>query len=95
MRNCDIKFTSEAWGELKNHLLQHNVIIESLYICCYYHSVLNRNDILCRCILNALETEPIPAELSGLDALRKQLIQRAKSFQMIVRLGMYIGKVPG
>ena len=47
-----------------------------------------------RCVLNGLVTEPIPDELKSLDALSKQLIQRAKAFQTIVRLGTYSGKVP-
>ena len=48
----------------------------------------------CRYFLNGLESEPIPAELANLDALSKQLIQRAKAFQTIVRLGTYTAKVP-
>ena len=49
-----------------------------------------------RCILNGLITEPVPDELKGLDALSRQLIQRAKAFQMVVRLGtyMYSGNQP-
>ena len=65
MRNCDIKFMSEAWVESKNHPLQYNenINVESLYVCSYCCPILNRNDILCRCILNGLKTEPNPAEL--------------------------------
>ena len=48
----------------------------------------------CQCFLNGLESEPIPAELANLDALSKQLIQRAKAFQTIMRLGTYTAKVP-
>ncbi|KAL5502532.1 hypothetical protein EMCRGX_G009328 [Ephydatia muelleri] len=47
-----------------------------------------------RCVLNGLVTEPTPPELKSLNALCKQLIQRAKAFQIIVRLGTYSGKVP-
>ena len=36
----------------------------------------------------------MPKELTGLDALSKQLIQRAKAFQTVVRLGTYTAKVP-
>ena len=38
--------------------------------------------------------EEIPDELSQLDALGRQLVQRAKPFQTIIRLGTYTGKVP-
>ena len=47
-----------------------------------------------RCILNSLQTVPIPPELSKLDALSSQLIQRAKCYQTVVRLGTYTAKVP-
>ena len=47
-----------------------------------------------RCVLNGLETVPIPEELQKLDPLSKQLIQRAKAFQTVVRLGTYTKKVP-
>ena len=47
-----------------------------------------------RCVLNGLHTVPIPTELTLLDSLSRQLIQRAKCYQTIVRLGTYTGKVP-
>ena len=56
--------------------------------------ILNKNTMPARCVLNGLVTEPVPDELKSLDALSKQLIQRAKAFQTIVRLGTYSGKVP-
>ena len=46
------------------------------------------------CALNGLHTVPIPSELSKLDLLSAQIIQRAKSDQTIVRLGTYTAKVP-
>ena len=47
-----------------------------------------------RCVLNGLQTVPVPTELNILDPLSRQLIQRAKCYQTIVRLGTYTGKVP-
>ena len=47
-----------------------------------------------RCVLNGLYTEPVPEELSSLNNLETQFIQRTKCFQTVVRLGMYTGKVP-
>ena len=47
-----------------------------------------------RCIRNGLTTVPIPPELSKLDALSSQLIQKTKCYQTVVRLGMYTAKVP-
>ena len=45
-------------------------------------------------MLNDLYTEPIPKELSNLNAIENQLIQCAKCFQTVVRLGTCTGKVP-
>ena len=47
-----------------------------------------------RCVLNGLQTVPIPPQLAALDPLSKQLIQRTKCYQTIVRLGTYTAKVP-
>ena len=47
-----------------------------------------------RCVLNGLKTESIPVELTKLDSLSCQLIQKAKCYQTIVRLGTYTAKVP-
>ena len=41
------------------------------------------------CVLNGLQVVEIPAELSGLDCLGKQFIQRAKAYQTVVQLGTY------
>ena len=41
-----------------------------------------------------IETEQLPEELQNLHPLSTQLIQRAKAFQAVYRLGTYTGKVP-
>ena len=77
MKNCDIKFKSHAWESLKENLLRlyENVKLESLYVCSYCCPILNANNIPCCCVLNGVQTEPVPSELSGLDALSKQLVK--------------------
>ena len=84
------------WQKLKQHILQQDkdVNIDSLYICRYCRLCLNSNSMPSRCILNGLVTETVPGELAHLDALSKQLIQRAKAFQTVVRLGSMTAKVP-
>ena len=47
-----------------------------------------------RCVLNGLMVEPVSSKLESLDPLSKQMIQRAKAFQAVYRLGTYTGKVP-
>ncbi|KAL5505298.1 hypothetical protein EMCRGX_G006706 [Ephydatia muelleri] len=87
------KYETDTWQRLKAHVLQ-NGVTEQLYICQYCRPFLNKNTIPARCVLNGLVTELIPDELKSLNALSKQLIQRAKAFQTIVRLGTYSSKVP-
>ena len=88
------KYETDAWQRTKAHVLQNGVTEQLLYICQYCRPFLNKNTIPARCVLNGLVTEPTPPELKSLNALCKQLIQRAKAFQIIVWLGTYSGKVP-
>ena len=64
-----------------------------LHVCDNCHCSVHSNALLARCILNGLLTDPVPEELSKLNSLETQLIQCAKAFQTIVRLGTYTGKV--
>ena len=50
---------------------------KTLYVCAYCRPILNNNKIPNRCILNRLITEPVPDELMKLNALERQLIQKA------------------
>ena len=90
------KYNSPMWNRLKQHLLEIDPDIRDiiLYICNHCRPILNNNQMPNWCILNGLITEPVPDELAKLNVLERQLIQRAKAFQMIVRLGTYTGKVP-
>ena len=74
--------------------INHDAAKETHYVCQYYQPRLNSNELPCRCVLNGLEVDPVPSELESLDQLNKQLIQRAKAFQAVFRLGTYTGKVP-
>ena len=65
-----------------------------LTVCQYCRPCLNNDKMPSRCILNGLVTEAVPGELARLDALSKQLIQRAKAFQTVVKLGSITAKVP-
>ncbi|KAL5488752.1 hypothetical protein EMCRGX_G017739 [Ephydatia muelleri] len=85
------KYETDAWQRTNALVLQNGVTEQLLYICQYCRPFLNKNTIPARCVLNGLVTEPTPQELKSLNALCKQLIQRAKAFQIIVRLGTYSG----
>ena len=91
--NSEHKFNSETWQRLKQHIVTKNsqVCMDSLFVCTYCSPILNSNNTPNHCVLHGLELDEVPVELSGLDALSKQLIQRAKAFQTVVRLGTYTG----
>ena len=65
---------------------KETVSLQNLYVCQYCNLRLVKNFMPNRCILNGLTTEAVPKEISTLDALSVQLIQRAKAFQTVVRL---------
>ena len=89
------KWKTEMWQTLltyvKNCETDCNI---DYYVCKYCLKELNHSKMPARCVLNELYTVPIPHELAGLDRLSCQLIQRAKAFQTIIRLGTYTGNVP-
>ena len=76
------------WPRLKNFITQNYPAATDHYLLIIYVQILQSPCKLPpRCVLNGLQTVPIPSELSKLDSLSTQLIQRAKSYQTIVRLG--------
>ena len=85
------------WDELKAYVLKYSPAVSGrvMYMCTYCKTRVRSGDMPVRCVLNGLQTVCIPSELAKLDPLSKQLIQKAKCYQTIVRLGTYTGKVPG
>ena len=63
-------------------------------MCNYCKQSIKIDNMPPRCVLNGLETVEIKAPLAKLDRLSRQLIQRAKCYQTVVRLGTYTHKVP-
>ena len=82
--------------QLKNYLLEKDPGLggKTLDVCTHCRPILNENKLPGRCVLNGLYNELVPEELSSLNNLETQFIQRAKCFQTAVRLGTYTGKVP-
>ena len=89
-------FNSDVWNTLKCHIVKGKSDARNhvLYMCTYCKPMIRRNLMPPRCVLNGLQTVPIPMELAVLDPLSRQLIQRSKCYQTIVRLGTYTGNVP-
>lgn len=91
-----VKYSSRIWKTLKTYISDRNsdAAILTHYVCQYCRPILNRNEMPCRCVLNGMETDAVPEELKNLDPLSKQLLQKAKSFQAVYKLGTYSGNVP-
>ena len=91
------KLGNSVWSRMKEYILgqcPNTDEVGTLYMCHYCKSSIKNNKLPPRCVLNGLQQVPIPAELAKLDALSAQLIQLAKCYQTVVRLGTYTGKVP-
>ena len=67
---------------------------DPVYICNYCHPKVKVGIMPSRCVLNGLETPPIPKELKALDPFTVKFLQLAKAFQTVVRLSTYTNKVP-
>ena len=93
---CGDTLTTDVWCRSKNFVLTRNptAVNEQHYLCSYCKPSIRDNVLPIRCVLNGLETVPVPPELAELDALSTQLIQRAKCYQIVVRLGTYTKKIP-
>ena len=87
---------SQVWKELEMFLTQYDPSFNSkaLLICNHCKLQIRSNKMPARCVLNNLQCEPLPDELKNLDPLSSQLIQLAKCYQTVVRLGTYTAKVP-
>ena len=87
-----------VWSRLRDHIASSESdqcnMETTLYICHYCKSKIKMNSLPPRCVINGLQTIAIPQELLSLDPLSSQLIQLAKCYQTIVRLGTYTAKVP-
>ena len=92
--NISDNLGSEVWQRLKTFILQHNPSACDMFMCKYCKPLIRNNKLPAHCVLNGLQLDPVPPELAKLDSLSKQLIQRAKCYQTVVRLGTYTGKVP-
>ena len=90
-------FDTNVWPLLKAFWQRANPDADEkqpLYMCNYCKTRIKRGNMPPRCVLNGLQLVPIPPELYKLDSLSKQLIQRAKCYQVVVRLNTYTAKVP-
>ena len=87
---------SKVWPALKAFIVEQNPDANEqvLYMCNYCKALVKKDEMPPHCVLNGLQTISMPPELAKLDCLSRQLIQRAKCYQTVVRLGAYTAKVP-
>ena len=90
------KLGCKVWPALKAFIVEQNPNANEqvLYMCNYCKPLVKKDEMPPRCVLNGLQGIPMPPELAKLDCLSRQLIQRAKCYQTVVRLGTYTAKVP-
>ena len=67
---------------------------DPVYLCNYCRPKVKAGIMPGRCIINGLESPPIPKELKDLDPFTVKFLQLAKAFQTVVRLSTYTNKVP-
>ena len=94
--NLSDELSQDVWPQLKSYILEQNPDAGDhvLFMCKHCRHMIKQNKLPPRCVINGLQVVPMPPELSALDSLSIQLIQRAKCYQTIVRLGTYTGKDP-
>ena len=84
-----------VWTSLKKFIAAREPgAAKEFFMCTYCKGHMRSGSMPPRCMLNSLSTVPMPEELSRLDCLSRQFVQRAKAFQSVVRLGTYTHKVP-
>ena len=81
--NISDNLGSEVWERLKSFILQQNPTVCDMFMCKYCKPLIRKNKLPARCVLNGLQLHPVPPELAKLDSLSKQLIQRAKCYQLL------------
>ena len=88
--------TGKIWQQLEKYMTQHDPSYKNriLYMCNHCKPLIHKDTLPASCVLNNLHCEPVPDELKNLDPSSCQLIQLAKSYQTVVRLGTYTSKVP-
>ena len=82
----------QLWQHIRANNPAHNT--DTFYICNYCEPRIFDDVVPARCVLHGLKTVSLPKELENLDPLSIQLIQRAKCYQTVIRLGDYTAKVP-
>lgn len=90
VRKITKKINNPVWKDLMAHVEKQQ--INPQYICLYCKKKFCDNFTPAYCIFNNLFTDKVPEVISSLNAFEKILIQRAKAFQTVVKMGTVINK---
>ena len=93
--SCLKPVTGDNWLRLLEYIDSHPGFDDGLpegYICNYCIGKFREGLLPARCILNGLCFHAIPKEISDLNEYEKLLIQRAKAFQVVLRMNPVGGK---
>ncbi|XP_066599998.1 uncharacterized protein [Prorops nasuta] len=87
---CNKTYGSKLWRKLLQHIdYKEN---DTAYICQYCKSKICFNIMPPTCILNNLDARKVPEEIENLNDYERILIQRAKAFQTVLRMGTAMNK---
>ena len=92
---CKKPISGSAWEQLNNHLEHHPAPDDSLpsgYICHYCLGKFHSGTMSPRCMLNGLCFDAVPTEILQLNQHERVLIQRAKAFQVVMKIQTFAGK---
>ena len=92
---CMKPVAGENWQKLLDYIDSHPGYDDGLsdgFVCNYCIGKFRQGILLARCVLNGLSFHPIPKEISELNDYEKLLIQRAKAFQVVLRMNPVGGK---
>jgi len=81
------QINTPIWRDLMAHIKKQN--INSQYICDYCEDKFRNRSMPTNCVLNNLIVHDVPDIIASLNTFEKVLIQRAKAFQTVVKMGTY------
>ena len=95
LEKCRAPVTGNSWQLLKEYLDNHPAPDDSLptgYICRFCIEKFRSGTMPSRCLLNGLSFQSVPIEILQLNQHERVLIQRAKAFQVVTKMGTVAGK---
>ena len=95
LERCRAPIAGHAWDLLMEYLESHPAPDDALctgYICKFCIEKFRNGTIPSRCMLNGLSFESVPNEVAQLNQHERVLIQRAKAFQVVIKMQTVAGK---